>query len=302
MGAKVLLLYGGFSAEKEVSKSSKNDIAQALKSKGYDVIEHELADVWQLLAVIQKEKPAVIYNGLYGNWGEDGEIQALLDMLQIPYTHSPMKASVLGMDKNLTKKIAAECGIKTAPSETKTYAELMQNGTAIDYPYVVKPICDGSSVGVFIVRQESDLKAVHYDTPQMPVMIEKYIAGRELTAMCLEGKSYVVTELKAKNDFYDYQAKYTDGLTTHILPADLPYEVSEACLRYAEKIHQALGCRTLSRSDFRYNPQDGVVFLEINTNPGMTSLSLVPEQAAYIGLSYADLCDKLIQNASFRKR
>ncbi len=302
MKKKVLLLFGGFSAEREVSINSKSDIAAALRSKDFDVIEHNLTDIWNFIHVLEAEKPDVVFNGLYGNWGEDGEIQGLLDMLQIPYTHSGVIPSVLGMDKHLTKLIAAQNGVKIAKGECKTAREYFKNGTQIPYPYVIKPVSDGSSVGVFIVRNEEDAKKVTYPNDNIKVLIEEFIAGRELTAMCLNGKSYVVTELKAKNEFYDYEAKYTDGFTQHILPADLPQDITDTCLRYAEIMHKALGCNTVSRTDFRYNPQDGVVFLEVNTNPGMTSLSLVPEQAKYIGISYADLCEKLVETAACRKR
>lgn len=302
MAQKILLLYGGFSAEREVSISSKNDIVEALKSKGYDIIEHDLTDVGNLLDTIKKVKPDVIYNGLYGNWGEDGQIQAFLDMLQIPYTHSSAKTSVLGMDKNLCKMIAEKNGVKIAKGVKTTFAEYLKNGSLLNFPYVVKPVADGSSVGVFIVKNENDAKKVKYDDVNAEILIEEYIAGREFTVMCLEGKAYCVTELKAKNEFYDYEAKYTDGITQHVLPAQIDEKVADTCKKYAEVMHKALGCNTLSRCDFRYNPQDGVVFLEINTNPGMTSLSLVPEQARYIGISYADLCDKLVKNADCRKR
>ncbi len=302
MAKKVLLLYGGFSAEREVSISAKNDIAAALKSKGYIVVEHDLTDVKRFLKVIEAENPDVVYNGLYGNWGEDGEIQGLLDMLGIDYTHSGLKASAVGMDKNLCKLIAASHGVKVARGESKTFAEYKKHGTDIPYPYVVKPVADGSSVGVFIIKDAAAAAQVTYPDESAPLLIEEYIAGRELTAACFEGKSYVVTELKAKNEFYDYEAKYTAGVTRHILPAELPEDVAQTCCLYAETVHKALGCSTLSRCDFRYNPTDGVVFLEINTNPGMTSLSLVPEQAKYIGLTYADLCARLVENATHRKR
>lgn len=301
MALKILLLYGGFSAEREVSISSKNDILQALESKGYDVVEHDLTDVWKLLETIKKVAPDVIYNGLYGNWGEDGEIQSLLDMLQIPYTHSSAKSSVLGMDKEIGKLIAKQNGVKVAQGVKLTYADYKKYGSPINFPYVTKPISDGSSVGVFIVKNEKDAAKVSYVDDNTEILVEEYIAGQELTVMCLEGKAYCVTELKAQNEFYDYEAKYTDGVTRHIIPAQIDDEVAEICKKYAEIMHKALNCNTLSRCDFRYNQKDGVIFLEINTNPGMTKLSLVPEQAKYAGISYADLCDKLVKNASFRK-
>lgn len=299
---KVLLITGGFSNERNVSLNSGKDVAMALRECGYDVIEHDLTDCWKLLDVIRQEKPDVVFNGLYGNWGEDGTIQGLLDCLQIPYTHSGLKASATGMDKYLTKLLAEKNGIKVAKDEKKTYGEFKRNGTIIKFPYVIKPVADGSSCGVFVVENDEDLARVSYDDEQTELLIEEYIAGQELTAMCLDGKAYVVTELRAKNKFYDYQAKYTDGVTQHILPAEIPDEVKKVCLDYAVKLHNALGCNTVSRTDFRYNPKDGVVMLEINTNPGMTSLSLVPEQVKYaLGMSYAQLCDLLVRKAKCRK-
>lgn len=302
MSEKVLLVYGGFSAEREVSISSKNDIAAALKSKGYTVIEHDLTDVWTFLDTLKTEKPDVVYNGLYGNWGEDGELQGLLDMLQIPYTHSSLKASALGMDKYLTKLLASAAGVKVAQGEKTTAAAYLQNGTKISYPYVVKPVCDGSSVGVYIVHNAEEAKRATYSDPNLPILIEPYIAGRELTVMCLEGKASVITELKTDCSFYDYQAKYTTGKTHHILPAELTENIAEICKRYTEIVYNALDCHTIARCDFRYNEKDGVVLLEINTNPGMTALSLVPEQAKYLGISFADLCNILVKNAVCRKR
>jgi D-alanine-D-alanine ligase len=302
MAKKVLLLYGGFSAERDVSISAKDDTLNALKSKGYEVVEHDLTDTWKLLDVLRAVKPDVVYNGLYGNWGEDGEIQGLLDMLGIPYTHSGLKASALGMNKHLCKLIAAYNGVKIAKGEKKTFAQYKKSGTEIPYPYVIKPVSDGSSVGVYIIKDAAAAAKVTYPDENLEVLIEQYIAGREFTTACFDGKAGVVTELKAKNEFYDYEAKYTAGFTQHILPAEIPQEVAQTCCRYAEIMHNTLGCRTVSRCDFRYNPQDGVVFLEINTNPGMTSLSLVPEQAKYLGISYADLCARLVENATCRKR
>lgn len=302
MAKKVLVLMGGFSAERDVSLSSGEDIAKALQSKGYDVILYDLQDAWDFVRVLKKEKPDVVFNGLYGNWGEDGAIQGMLDLLQIPYTHSGMRASMVGMDKHLTKYVAKTCGIRVAQSQKMTAREFFKNGTIVPMPYVVKPISDGSSVGVFIVRSQEDILKVKYKDLDREVMVEKYIPGRELTVMCLEDKAYVVTELRAGNEFYDYEAKYTGGVTQHVLPAEIPYEVSEICKAYAEKLHQALGCNTVSRVDLRWNEEDGVVLLEINTNPGMTALSLVPEQAKYAGISYADLCDRLVCGAKCRKR
>lgn len=302
MSKKVLVVMGGFSSEREVSLSSGNGISEALSSKGYEVVPYDLQDAWDFVETLKKEKPDVVFNALHGNWGEDGTIQAMLDLLQIPYTHSGMRASLIGMDKYLTKYMAQTCGIKVADSQKMTARQFFANGTDIPLPYVVKPVSDGSSVGVFIVHDKEDISKIKYPDEDCALLVEKYIPGQELTVMCLKDKAYVVTEMKAKNEFYDYQAKYTNGMTEHVLPANIPADVAELCKSYAEKLHEVLGCEGVSRSDFRYNPEDGVVLLEINTNPGMTPLSLVPEQAKYVGIDYAELCSRLVENASCRKR
>lgn len=300
MTKKVMIIMGGFSSEREVSLTGGKNIAKALKSKGYTVIEHDLTDIWQLLEDIKKQKPDVIFNALHGNWGEDGSISAMLDLLQIPYTHSGMLASAIGMNKYICKLIAKNSGIRVAPSQKTTAKEFLSSGTIIEYPYVVKPVSDGSSVGVYIVNNQDEALLVKYPNLDTEILIEKYIPGQELTVMCFQNHSHVVTEIKPKEDFYDYEHKYSQGGAEHIIPANIPHDVSEICKAYAQTIHNKLGCKTVSRSDFRYNPQDGVIFLEINTHPGMTELSLVPEQAKYIGISYEDLCQTIVEDASCR--
>lgn len=300
MTKKVMVLMGGFSSEREVSLQSGKSVAAALRKKGYEVVEHDLKDAKKLINDINQEKPDVVFNALHGNWGEDGTIPALLDLLQIPYTHSGMTASCIGMNKYLTKLIAEKANIKTAPARKMTAREFISTASVLPRPFVVKPVADGSSVGVFIVEKPEDIFKIRYDDPTTELLIEKYIAGQELTVMCYQGKAHVVTEMKAKVGFYDYNNKYTAGKTQHILPANLPEDAVKTCLSYAETVHNRLGCKTVSRSDFRYNPEDGVVFLEINTHPGMTDLSLVPEQAKYIGVSYEDLCASLVEEAACR--
>lgn len=300
MTKKVMVLMGGFSSEREVSLDSGAGVAAALEKKGYQVIKHDLTDTNKFIAALNTAKPDVVFNALHGNWGEDGTIPALLDLLQIPYTHSGMNASSIGMNKYLTKLIAEKTGIKTAASRKMTAREFISVASTLERPFVVKPVSDGSSVGVFIITNPEDIFKIRYNDPETELLVEKYIPGRELTVMCYQGKAHVVTELKAKNGFYDYKHKYTKGETSHILPAELPEDVAKTCLSYAEKIHKKLGCKTVSRSDFRYNEKDGVVFLEINTHPGMTALSLVPEQAKYIGISYEDLCQNLVKEATCR--
>lgn len=298
---KVLVVKGGFSSEREVSLVSGQKVAVALQSVGYLVLEHDLTDVRAFIKAVDNFKPDVVFNALHGNFGEDGAIQGLLDMLQVPYTHSSMKASMIGMNKELTKELALANKINTATFELMTYQNFKKNGTKLKMPYVVKPSSDGSSVGVFIVQTSDDLKNISYESENTTLIVEKYIAGRELTVSVIDDKPCAVTELKPKIDFYNYKAKYTNGATTHILPADLPEKVYRQALEDALKMHKLVGCNTVSRCDFRYNEKDGLVFLEINTNPGLTPLSLVPEQAKYVGISYQELCAKLVENAICRK-
>ena len=301
MSKKVLVLMGGFSAEREVSLNSGQGAAAALAEAGYMVISHDLQNTFEFIDVLRVQKPDAVFNALHGNWGEDGEIQALLDLLQIPYTHSGLKTSAIGMDKLLTKKIAQDVGINIATDERMNFGDFKNNQVEMAMPYVVKAISEGSSVGVFIVKSEQDLEKVFYENDNDEIMIEKFIEGREFTVAVLDDKALELTELVSSNEFYDYNAKYTDGITQHILPANVDDDVRNTCFDYALKIHESLGCNTVSRSDFRYNEKDGVVFLEVNTNPGLTSLSLVPEQAKYVGISYQDLCVKLVECATCRK-
>ena len=300
MTKKVLVLMGGFSAERDVSLVTGKCVAEALSKRDYEVVTHDLTDGFEFVEVLKKEKPDVVFNALHGNFGEDGEIQGFLDVLQIPYTHSGLKASAIGMDKHLTKEIAKKYGIKVPEGEKITFAKFKKQGTHLSFPYVVKPVSDGSSVGVFIVKNKDDLSKVNYDNEDREILIEEYIEGKELTCMVLGTKAHVVTELKPNVEFYDYNAKYTDGITSHILPAEIPENIVDVCKQYSQILHFLIGCNGVSRCDLRYNERQGVVLLEINTNPGMTNLSLVPEQAKYIGISYDKLCSYLVENAHCR--
>lgn len=295
-----MVLMGGFSSERNVSLSSGQAVEKALTKKGYNVITHDLTDTKKLLEELNLEKPNVVFNSLHGNFGEDGSIPALLDLLQIPYTHSGLSASNIGMNKHLTKLIATSSNIKTPNGKKMTAKEFISSASTLSRPFVVKPVSDGSSVGIFIVHNPEDIFKIRYQDPSTELLVEEYIKGQELTVMCYKGTAKVVTELKPKTGFYDYNNKYTLGSTEHVLPANIPDSVKATCLKYAETMHNKLGCKTISRSDFRYNEQDGVVFLEINTHPGMTNLSLVPEQAKYLGISYEDLCQSLVEEATCR--
>lgn len=301
MNKKILVIMGGSSSEREVSLVSGQNVAKALKNLGYNIFEYDLKSGEDFAQTLMKQKPDIIFNALHGNLGEDGTIQGFLDIFQIPYTHSNVKASAIGMDKNLCKIIAKNLGIKTAESQTMPFKKFKTNGTKIGLPYVVKPVDDGSSVGIFIVKKNDDIKEISYSNDEKQILIEKFIEGKELTCMVLNDETFVVTELVARNDFYDYQAKYTSGLTKHIIPAPIPSSITQEIRQASLKIHQAIGCNTISRSDFRYNPTDGAIFLEINTNPGLTPLSLAPEQANYAGISYEKLCKILVENATCKK-
>ena len=298
MVKKVLVMMGGFSSEREVSLVSGKGTADALKKAGYKVIAHDLKNMKKFVEVLDKEKPDVVFNALHGTFGEDGTIQGFLDMMQIPYTHSGLQASAVGMNKVLTKELAKTVGVKVVKDEVIKAADFLKKGSKVKMPYVVKPISDGSSVGVFIVKSKSDLKNVSYKNKETVLMVEPFVYGKELTCMVLQDKAYVVTELRPKIEFYDYKAKYTNGMTEHILPAELSAKVTKTIMDYAVKMHKVLGCRIVSRSDFRYNSKDEVVFLETNTHPGMTPLSLVPEQAKFAGITYQKLCSLLVENAA----
>lgn len=301
MTKKVLVLSGGFSSEREVSLVSGKEIAGALRRSGYTVVEHDLISTEAFIDVLRAEKPDVVFNALHGNWGEDGAVQAFLDLMQIPYTYSGMEASHIGMNKMLTKEICAQNNIKTPKGALMTFARYKEIKADLRFPYVVKPCNDGSSVGVFIVKTPQDAQSVYYDDEQRKILVEEFIDGHELTVAVIGNKACAVTELKAKAEFYNYNSKYTNGMTMHELPAKIPEEAAKTAMVYAEKLHNLLGCNMVSRSDLRYNEKDGVVLLEINTNPGMTPLSLVPEQAKYIGMTYEELCSLLVENAQCRK-
>ena len=219
-------------------------------------------------------------------------------MLKVPYTHSGVTASAIAMDKVKAKQVAISLGIQTPEYKTYTIDQLDQVFHDWEPPYVVKSICEGSSQGVFIISQAQEFGQIQPETLGQKFMVEPFIAGRELTVSVLNGKALSVTELKASGKFYDYEAKYTDGVTEHIVPAQVEQKIFDEAQRVSEKMHQFLGCRVTSRSDFRYHPNDGLYFLEINTHPGMTALSLVPEQAKFCGISYEELVDQLVKEAT----
>ncbi len=300
---KVAVLMGGWSAEREVSLTSGRGIAEACRSLGHDVTEidmdHNVAERLKAAA------PDVVFNALHGTPGEDGSVQGLLDILGFKYTHSGVTTSAIAIDKELTKRILVPQGIRM-PGGRVVQSASLHEGDPLPRPYVLKPVNEGSSVGVAIVTDASNYgnpiarDAAGPWTEFAELLAEPFIVGKELTVAVLDDEALAVTELEPTQGFYDYEAKYTDGLTVHHCPADLPPEVTASALKMALDAHRALGCRGASRSDFRWNPAEGeagLYLLEVNTQPGMTPLSLVPEQAKYRGISYEELVQRLIDSA-----
>ncbi|MEL6335463.1 MAG: D-alanine--D-alanine ligase [Pseudomonadota bacterium] len=295
---RVVVLKGGPSAEREVSLVSGRECAAALRSAGYTVEEIDAGpDLAERLAAV---RPDVVFNALHGRWGEDGCVQGILEWLRLPYTHSGVLASALAMDKERTKAVYAANGLPVAESRLVSRADVVSSHPMAP-PYVVKPYNEGSSVGVYIVAEGANGPArLAADAPET-LMVERFIPGREMTVSVMGDRPLAVTDIIATSGWYDYHAKYEEGGSHHVVPAEVPEEIAEACLSYALMAHQALGCRGLSRTDFRWNDRlglDGLVLLETNTQPGMTPTSLAPEQAAYRGISFAELCAWLVEDAS----
>jgi D-alanine-D-alanine ligase len=299
--AHIAVLMGGWSAEREVSLVSGEACAAALEARGYTVTRVDVAP--DLAAVLTGLRPDCCFNALHGRIGEDGRVQGLLDILRIPYTHSGVLASAIAMDKPMAKRLFRAAGIAAPEGYTTTLAELEEAGARLEAPFVVKPAAEGSSVGVCIAL-DGDLGPVFrrndLDRGQR-VLVERYIKGRELTCAVLEDRPLAVTEIVPREGFYDYRAKYTDGFADHVVPAAVPEGVYGRVLAWAREAHRALGCRGVSRADFRWDPEapgdDGLFILEVNTQPGMTPLSLVPEQAAHCGISFGELVEVLVEGA-----
>ena len=301
MSKSVTVLMGGWSAEREVSLASGAACADALNDAGYDVTRVDVSRNLKTLIDALKPAPDVVFNALHGRFGEDGRIQSLLDILGLPYTHSGVLASALAMDKQSAKALFAARGILCPEGKLLTIAEI-GDSMPLNPPFVVKPNNEGSSVGVMVIRQ-GDNRVTFDNWPYGDdVLVEQFIDGRELTVAVIGDRALGVTELRPNVGFYDYEAKYTDGKTEHLCPAPIPDEITELAMEYAVLAHQALGCRGVSRSDFRYDDTESspgrLYMLEVNTQPGMTPLSLVPEQAAHAGMSMSDLVAWMVENAT----
>ena len=306
MKPHVAVIKGGWSAEREVSLVSGGAAAKALAARGYRVTEIDAGH--DLASKLVEAKPDVVFNGLHGRWGEDGCVQGILEVLEIPYTHSGVMASSVAMNKPMAKRVCAAAGVPVAEDKVVASKELFK-ADPLPRPFVVKPLDEGSSVGVVIMRPGDNTFTPEMDGPwrqNAQVMVERYIAGRELTCAVIGDRpTRGVTELRPKRGFYDYEAKYSDGLTEHLIPAPVPSAVYERVRELALAAHRALGCRGVSRADFRYDDTDGgtgeLILLEVNTQPGMTPLSLVPEMAAYEGMSFEDLVIWMVEDASCRR-
>jgi D-alanine-D-alanine ligase len=303
---RVVVLYGGISAEREVSVSTGIQVIAALRESGFDVDSVDVGpDLGAVIAALTP-KPDVVFNALHGRFGEDGAMQGVLDWLGIPYTHSGMRASSLAMDKKLAKALFASAGLPVAPGRVVSIAEL-ESGDPLPLPYVVKPVNEGSSVGVTVVRGGDNRRAeiARGWTFGPTALVEEYIPGRELTVGVLDDRALAVTDIRAvAGTFYDYESKYADGGSRHIIPAGVHPDIYAQAMDVAVAAHRALGCRGASRCDFRYDDTAGepgrLVLLEINTQPGLTPTSLLPEQAAHRGMSFPKLCAWMVEHAACR--
>ena len=301
---KVAVLLGGRSAEREISLVSGRGCAGALREEGFDVVEIDPSSS-DLASQLNAAKPDVVFNALHGRWGEDGCVQGLLELLRIPYTHSGVLASALAMHKQRAKDVYQVAGLPIVKSiVVDRKAAAAQH--LMEPPYVVKPVNEGSSVGVFIIRKGDNRPPAALGSDRWNLsdlmMVEEFVPGRELTVAVMGSTALAVTEISTNLEFYDYEAKYAPGGSIHTLPAKIPASVATEAMRLSERAHAALGCRGVSRTDFRYADtvagKHRLVVLETNTQPGMTPTSLVPEQAALNGMSYRTLCRWIVEDAS----
>lgn len=301
---RVAVLMGGLSAEREVSLNSGRACAGALESAGYEVT---CIDAGRDLAErLEEARPDVCFNALHGRWGEDGCVQGLLELLDIPYTHSGVRASALAMHKEIAKAMMSAAGVPVADGKVVKPAEAAR-AHVLPRPYVLKPVCEGSSVGVFVVRADHEHPPQQLNDPGWSygdLLAERFVPGRELTCAVMGDRALGVIEIVPAEalNFYNYEAKYAEGGSRHILPAPISSNVYQLVQTLALTAHNALGCRGVSRADFRFDDTPGgsgeVVCLEVNTQPGMTATSLVPELAAHAGYSFAELVSWMVEDAS----
>ncbi len=302
MAKSVMVLMGGISREREVSLVSGNAVAEALRQAGYDAATLDVGRDIAAIAPALDPAPDVVFNALHGRYGEDGRVQGLLEILGIPYTHSGVLASALAMDKPMAKRLYRDAGIRCSEHIIAS-REAVIVGEPMERPYVIKPLNEGSSLGVRIVTEDAeDAPFIEDDWPfGETVMVERYVPGREITVAVMGERALGVTEIRPKVGFYDYTAKYTEGVAEHLIPAPLPETVYAKAMSVSLAAHKALGCRGVSRADLRYDDTAGgpeaVYLLEVNTQPGMTPLSLVPELAAHAGVDFATLVSWMVEQA-----
>ncbi len=306
MRKNVALLLGGWSAEREVSLTKGRKVEEALIEAGYNVKVIDVTHDLPLLIAQLTPKPDAVFNNLHGQGGEDGVIQAVLEMLEIPYTHSGVLASAVGMDKPIAKVLAHSVGVRVAAGKVATKSQVLA-GHVMPPPYVVKPTNEGSSVGVRIIMDNENQLPLDVSTWTFgdEVLIEQYIPGRELTVAVLDGKAQAVTEIISHTRFFDYEAKYKDNRTELVMPAQIAQGVYDTALDYAQRVYNVLGCSGLARCDFRFDDSkgaDGLVFLEINTQPGLTAESIGPSQVIYNGMSFSGLCRHLVETAKLKSK
>ncbi len=293
----VAVLMGGPSAEREVSLSTGRECATALRDEGFEVTELDAGP--DLCERLREISPDVVFNALHGRWGEDGCVQGLLEWLGIPYTHSGVLASALAMDKQRSKDAFRAAGLPVVESLICAREEVRARHVMAP-PYVVKPNNEGSSVGVYLVHEVANGPPQLSDDMPAQVMVETFAPGRELTTTVMGDKALTVTDILT-DGWYDYDAKYKPGGSRHVVPADIPAEIFDLCMDYASRAHDALGCKGISRTDFRWDEArgvDGLILLETNTQPGMTPTSLSPEQAEAVGFGFGPLCRWLVEDAS----
>ena len=291
------VLMGGPGAERAVSLSTGQECATALRQAGYSVVEIDAGP--DLVNELTLADPDVVFNALHGRWGEDGCVQGVLEWMKLPYTHSGVLCSALAMDKEKTKDVFRGVGLPVVDSLLMAREDLV-GAHPMPLPYVIKPNNEGSSVGVYLVDLGAEAPPeLSADMPDM-VMVEAFAPGRELTTTVVGDRALTVTDILT-NTWYDYDAKYAEGGSKHVVPAELPEDISQACLEYALKAHAVLGCRGISRTDFRWDETRGLaglILLETNTQPGMTPTSLSPEQATAVGIPFPELCRFLVEDAS----
>jgi D-alanine-D-alanine ligase len=299
---RIAVLMGGRSAEREVSLSSGQGVMQALAEEGFDPVSVDPGE--DLMGQLRGAKPDAVFNALHGRFGEDGTVQGILEWMRLPYTHSGVLCSALAMHKERTKDVYRAAGLPVVKS---IVADRKEAGSRhlMEPPYVIKPVNEGSSVGIYIIRKgdnrpPEELTRAEWNLSS-EMMVEEFVPGRELTVSVMGDRALAVTEITTDLAFYDYEAKYAPGGSKHVIPAQIPANIERDCLEMAVTAHKALGCRGVSRTDFRYDDTGAkprLILLETNTQPGMTPTSLVPEQAAHVGMSYAKLCRWMVEDAS----